>query len=155
TRVVVALPRVIEGALRIQKFDQRGFAAPIGIFHGVAYVSSLIQQVVLDGSHQFSGRGVLHPGVANLVLNFRLDGFDPRLDLLLLLPRTLDYALVPVEDRERRLEEYAQRIAMAVVELAMKLSTDGVVHLSLGELAADFGLRAGLILANSLQVGPK
>src|SRR5690349_12783702 len=72
TCVVVTLPRVVEGALRIQKFHQRGLAAPVAVLHGGSHIARLVEQVALDAGKQFARSIVGDPGVANFVLHARL-----------------------------------------------------------------------------------
>ena len=106
-----------------------------------------VQQVALDAGQQVARGVVLYPRVTDFVADRRLGGLDARFDLLLLLARAFDLALVAVEHRQGSAEEEAQGVGSPVVELAVKHGADGVVHLALRDLRADFRLRPRLVLA--------
>src|SRR5689334_1218653 len=148
--IVVALPGVVERALGIQKFNQAGFSAPIGVLHRAADVASLIEQRIFNSFEQPLGGFVLYPGVAHVVADIVLRGADAGQHLLLLLTRALDFALVLVVDRQRRLEEKSKYAGRAVVERVMELRANGVIHLALRDLAFQLGQAARVIFAQRL-----
>ena len=86
------------------------------------------------------GSSVLLVGVLHFFANIGFQRADLGGDLLLLLPRALDFPLVAIEDGQRDVKGKAELVALfEVALLSLVFGTDGVVHCALRNLQPQLG----------------
>ena len=113
-RVVPGLHRLVEGALRIEKLDEGRFSAPIGVIRDRAHVARLRQHVGFDHPERGVSRGVLRGGEINVAGDRPVRaGARACRPAAPPLARACHVALIPIEQRQRRAEEEAERVAAA------------------------------------------
>ena len=83
-RFVPCLHGVVEGSLRIEKLDERGFAAPIGVVGDRADIAGLREHVRFDGLERGFGRRVLGGRDIDLADDCLFQLLQPRIGLPLL-----------------------------------------------------------------------
>ena len=95
--------------------------------------------------------------IFNFIKDIRAGGLDPRFNLSFLLARSLDFPLIPAEDRHRHAEKNPQRVSGGLNSrpvLSVNLGPDSKVHFAQSLLLADIRQGPNLVVNQHLKVRP-